>query len=264
MKGKRFHKLKKKIKTYKTKYVVTLFVITLVILGGIIIARSRYVLKSDVIGMASANAFYFNSYSLGESEKQINTNNIEFKLYNYEDALRVSDENINYEVKAEVITPENSSITTKILVNDQENNGGTLVGGKVSTDTIKVELDNYNTNMGEISVRVYAIATAPYTKTMSAVFNINDDENSQNYDLNLKNEDECENLLIRTYDYSGKLEINFNSDKVKVYDERKENVTISDNTVIIDVDNNSNYSIKFIKLTSEEIKLNEDISVKEQ
>lgn len=262
MKGKRSYKSKKKVKTYKTKYIVTLFIITLAVLGGIIIARSRYVLKSNVVGIVNSNAFYFNSQTLAETEKKINTNSIEFKLYNYEDALRCSGENIVYEIKAEIVTPENSNIVPKILINDNENSNGTLIGGIASTDTVKIELENYSTSMENVSVRVYAIAKDPYTKTMSAIFNVNGAENNQTYDLNLKDENECENLLIRTYDYFGKLEISFNSDKLKVYDERKENVIIAANIVTVEVGKNSNYSIKFIKLNSDEIKLNQDIFVK--
>ena len=260
MKNKKIH-VKKKIKTYKTKYIVAIFIVTLIILSGILIARSRYVLKSNVVGLIKADAFYFNSYTLDEGEKQINTDSIEFKIYNYEDALRTSEKDIEYEIKAEVITPKNSNITTKVFINGEEKSTGILTGGAKTTDTVEIKLENDEAITENVSVRVYAIAKSPYTKNIGAIYNIKKSNTTDNYEANLKTGNEYENLLIRTYDYSGKIELSFENSKLKVYDEKQENVEISGNIVTLMVNKNSNYSIKFIKLTSDTINLGKDIII---
>lgn len=262
MKGKRSYRVK--LKTSKTKYIVLLFILTLIILSGILIARSKYVLKSDVIGMIEADTFYFNSYTLSEIEKQISSDNIEFKLFNYEDALRASSANIEYEIKTEIVSPKDDGVTAKVTINGEEKSNGILEGGEQSIDTIKVEVQNNGTSVDEASVRVYAIAKSPYTKTISAVYNMKKNENSSvdgNYEVNLVSKEQYENLLIRTTSYSGSLKVTYDNTKLRMYDERKENIDISGNVVTINVNKSSNYSVKFVKLTTDKIELNKDITI---
>lgn len=264
MNEKGFHKSRKKTKTYKTKYMAILFIATLIILGGILIARSKYVLKSDTIGLIQADNFYFNSYTLGETEIQISSENIELKLFNYDDALRTSNANIEYEIKTEIISPKDENITTKININGEEKSSGTLIGGTQSTDIIKIEVENNGTSVDTATVRVYAIAKVPYTKTISAIYNMKKSEDPSgegNYEINLKSEEEYENLLIKTTSYSGTLKITFDNTKLKLYDEKKDNISLSGNIATINTEKSTNYSVKFIKLTSSKINLNEDIKV---
>lgn len=259
MQGKKHYN--NKIKQNKTKYLVLLVLLTFIILGGIVFSNSRYVLKSNTTKSINSDKFYFNSDSLGEKEKKYNMNSkiIEFQVNNYDDELRYSNVNIEYEVTTQLISTNNSNITIETYINGEQGKKGTLNGNQKAKDLVKVEIKGASEE-DNIELEISVIAKYPYSKKLSATYNIKKPETSdKEYEINLNKSNDYSNLLIRTYSYSGNLKIKFDKTKLVPYEEKQDNVTISDNYITINVKNNSNYSLKFI--TNNSIKLNEDIIV---
>ena len=67
-----------------------------------------------------------------------------------------------------------------------------------------------------------------------------------------------EKLIITTYDYNKTLKIEYEPTKLMLYTDGLNN---NDNIITINPKSNSNYEIEFIKLTSDEIKLNTDVRI---
>ena len=74
-------------------------------------------------------------------------------------------------------------------------------------------------------------------------------------------ETDYEKLIITTYGSAKKLKIKYDSTKLMLY---TDNLTNSEEGIILTTEENANYQIEFVKLTTDKIKLNtDDISIEE-
>ena len=148
----------------KTKKHMALFIISFVImiasltLGTVTLARYIRRISSD--GVIDPNKFYFESnlLTLDGASYELATDSITFDLKSYDDNLRHSEVDIDYEV----------SITCS--------DGGVQIPEATKSDTLpagksRVSIEYNGLVLGK-TYTVTASATAPYTKTISASFTL--------------------------------------------------------------------------------------------
>lgn len=161
-------KIKAKL-NIKSKARLILFVASLIAivasltLGAITFARYISEKKSDGVFVPSKFYFESNLLTLDGAEYDIATDSITFDLKSYDDNLRHSEVDIDYEVS---ITCADGGVTVPSGINTE----GTLAKG---ASRVSVQ---YNGLVLGKAYTVTASATAPYTKTISATFNLPDED----------------------------------------------------------------------------------------
>lgn len=201
----------------KKKRINLIFLISLMFLC--IIATysfSKYVIQISQIHIQEANNFYFKSNILDTQEKQYILNDwdgiskytIDANLCNYEDLLRINDEDIEYTVEA-------NSKTDGISVNIKTGSQGKLTGKVKSENKIQIEITSSRqfTKEEYAEVEIIVTSTKPYEKILMGTFKINV-ENIENYKTELKDEDEYAYLYITSYTFDKNLKISYDNTKI--------------------------------------------------
>lgn len=242
------------------KIVIFSTIITIIVLTFILQTFSKYVLKKQNFQAVVATRFYFESDLLSADGKNNDFYDwdgksiyeLEFNIMNYEDVLRYGSQDISYTVDVE----NNSNVNVKCFINEIETNNGVLTKGKQTSDKVKLTIEPNSVIANKESINVSVTSNSPYSKTLNGVFNIN--INKKEYTANLIEKKDYEKLIITTYDYNKTLKIEYEPTKLMLYTDGLNN---NDNIITINPKSNSNYEIEFIKLTSDEIKLNTDVRI---
>ena len=156
-------KFKKEIKT--KRQLVSLILILLAIVTTLtagIVTLARYVSKKTSDGLVTPSKFYFESNLLAvEAESyRVGTDTITFDLKNFDDNLRVSEVDIDYTVTIQCTDKS-------VVIPEGKNTSGTLSKGTKSS----VSVEYGGLTLGK-TYTVYAKATAPYTKILTANFTL--------------------------------------------------------------------------------------------
>ncbi|MBQ9011658.1 MAG: hypothetical protein IJ093_03315 [Bacilli bacterium] len=199
-----------------------------------------YILKNNNELVYGAKSFYFNSDLLiasGTNAKnytlQDGVDSITININNYDDKLRISEVNINYEV----------TLT---------DSAGAEVSKKTGTLTKNVKTDKAITfdNLDAGSYTVTAVATKPYHKILTANFHLQATNDNIEYSVTDIKNSQIVQLTVTTKDYSGNATITFpeniipdNTDPYfKNYDKQT-----NANAYTVNLQNNSEYTFKFFK-----------------
>lgn len=271
--GKRYkHKTKK---SNNNTLILFITILTIGIIGIIIGTKSKYVEKEEDTHQVNTSNFYFESNTLSEEEKEFDYNDwngqnkydIEFKISNYADELRISDDEIEYEISTQIIEPKSASnIQTECMINGETTNIGKFSKeqNKGKDDNIKVSITTNGEQINDgVTLKITATAKSPYTKTIQAIYKISVSD-KKTYEINLKDEGDYERLVIKTYYYSAKMKITYSEEKLILYKESIsfENATIENGIITIPLEKNSNYDFKFVKKqTGTTVELGKDIIV---
>lgn len=272
--GKRYRPKTKKSNTNNT-LILFILIITIGIIGIIIGTKSKYVEKEEDIHQVNTSDFYFESNSLSEEEKEYDYNDwngqnkydIEFKLSNYADQLRISDTEIEYDISAQIIEPQSTeNIKTECTINGVTTSTGKFEKNQTTgkDDEIKISITTNGEKVNDgVTLKVTATAKSPYAKTIQAIYKINVSD-QKTHDISLKDEGDYERLIIKTYYYSAKMKITYSEEKLILYKESIafENATIENGVITIPLEKNSNYDFKFVKKqTGTSVELGKDIKV---
>lgn len=148
----------------------------LIILAAAVIAMSggmaaRYIYQRSSVNPVAANQFYFTSDLLETPDENGNTKTytltpgtteITFELRNYEDALRWSGTDIEYQY---TVTQSGGTIPVA-------EDTGTISVKKGSSSTVPVKIANLATGTYDVTVT----ATKPFTKTLKGTFKIQNEK----------------------------------------------------------------------------------------
>ena len=134
---------------------ILIILIAFIALFGITLAR--YVMEKSEQGVVASDDFYFYSDLLKDASEKAEyyidpaKNTFQIKLMNYADALRITQKNINFTVSVENGSAEPAS--------------GTFNGSNKTESFVTITpVDNAE------DIKVTVTSTAPYEKTISAVF----------------------------------------------------------------------------------------------
>ncbi len=173
--------IKDKLRTRVRLILLMLLVIILIPVG---VTFSKYI--SDFIGnyLVKTSNFYFSSDKLGKPTITYNVNNwggvgtfkIEFELNNHKNNLLVSDSDIEYDIV--VSHPDDVSCTF-------ENVSGVIYTTEMTDkyELIVTPLRIFNTNES-VRIGITATSSAPYVKTLSAVYIITVGRKGIGYEIN--------------------------------------------------------------------------------
>ena len=231
----------------KSKVLIIVFLLSIIILTTIIsVTFSKYAIERKDTHILESDAFYFNS-SLTQQEYQLNewngkdAQNIEFNVKNYLDNMQITEQDIKYDIKAQItnedaqlinlkLKDENGSVVTTKEESDTENTTFTVSGLTLKADTTAEQIltiNNYsisispkNSELEEgkiINVKLQICSTEPYTKEITSnikltvhtvsnyVGNIIESDNGEYIKLNIKVNNPEKDLNIK-YDNT-KLEL---------------------------------------------------------
>lgn len=218
----------------KIKILIGIMVIILVVTGSIIPILAKYIKKINNNVQINSTDFYFTSdlldvpaingipatngtfpeYILGKG-----TNTITFNLNNYEDDLRFTTVDIDYEIKV-----TNSS---NIVVFEEN---GTL-NAISSKNSKKIDIASLSSDIYIVEVT----STSPYTKQLKGKFIIQDVDNDITYTVSDGLGSTVVMLTISVNDYSGNINIKW------------PNEVFPDNSdpLLKDAINTTNYTVNF-------------------
>ena len=249
-----------------------IFILALIILCSITIySFAKYVIEIPSIHVQSAKQFYFNSDTLQVENPQYllydwngeDTYNIKLNLNNYEDELRYTNEDIEYEI---IVTSENENISATTSL---ENNIGILKGATKSKQEISIFIDSKEIiSEGEaIEIVITANSTVPYEKTIMATFIVHVHK-SNKYEVSLLDENlQYTNLCIENKEQESNITIKYDNTKVTLdtNNELLEDMTITtegtQSRINIKLQRNSNYVLGFIKNSNVDVLLGTDIII---
>lgn len=245
------------------KYIFYILIFICIVTAVVVYTKAKYKANNYNAYVQNSEYFYFESDILTEKGNTISfadwngqgEYDIKFNLYNYQDLLRKNNINTEYEIETTVSTNNaTTTATSTTYINNENNTKGTLVGKNSSTDNVVIKLNNLKETDSPIEVKVTATSTYPYSKTISAVFEINK-STEKDYEVNVKDLGDYANLLIKTNSFNNKLKITFNSDILKLTAFNLKRDLTSDELagkyVILDVTENSEYQLEFIKMNTE-------------
>lgn len=161
----------------KKKTITTILAIFLIVSLCAATAYALYAGADESVHLLRSSSFYFESDFLSDSDIPVyyisnfktSTSKITFSLQNYMDELNVSETDISYSVSTdnENITAQTGTITV---------NGSTPV-----SQTVEISVPAACFTNGEATIRVTVTSTAPYTKTIEAIFVLQEYEGDINY-----------------------------------------------------------------------------------
>lgn len=188
-------KEKNAAKRNKNLYTIVgiLLVAVFLTVGGL---YAKYIYQKTVLGSVNSPKFYFVSDKLtkagAEHTLNADTESFEFRLFNYADSLRFSDDAINYTV---TVTP-NDGITVTPM-------SGSIVGGAVNEALIRIEgLENGKT------YTVTAVGNAGFKETLTATVTVKEGDKTLYKNLNL-DEDAYILLTVWTGSIEGEVTISY-------------------------------------------------------
>ena len=202
-----------------------------VIVGAVSVTVAKYQWKESEDILYAPASFYFSSDLLKEENTtytlQDNAGEISVVLKNYEDSLRVSSNDIVYQV---IIKKGEETLSS------QTKNGTITTAEKQETITFS--------GLSVGTYQVIATSSSPYQKSLSATFVIPD--SAVSFQTSVSNTSATSVLTIITNDYQGNLTISFPSGLVP------DNTNpllqgATGNQVVINVAKNSSYDLTFLK-----------------
>lgn len=206
-------------------------VATMAIAAGVTLARYANKHQSDTA--LTPKKFYFESTLLGLSENNLSynngTNSISFDLVNFADDERISEVDISYKVSVATSAAPETPV--------YQSNGTILIADRKATVSIP-DLEWGTTYTVTVN------ATAPYTKTLTATFNIPAKENS--FSSEIVDTGDIVYIKVTTGNYTGNVNLNWQNGYVpdNSYDPLRE-ATGTSHTVTLAP--NSSYSFRFFK-----------------
>ncbi len=238
----------------KIKYLIGIMITMLVLTSCIIPIIAKYIKTVENNIQVNSSNFYFASdlldvpatngtfpeYTLGKG-----TNTITFNLNNYEDDLRFTTIDIDYEIKV-----TNSS---NIVVFEEN---GTL-NSISSKNSKKIDIASLSSDIYIVEVT----STSPYIKQLKGKFIIQDVDNDITYTVSDGSGSTVVMLTISTNDYSGNIKIKWpnsvypdNSDPLLADAINTDNFTITFNSY-------SEYTFIFFKNDINNVFVNNDFEV---
>lgn len=216
------------------------FLILAGIFGGL---YAKYIDQESKKTKSVAENFYFTSDLLTEEGKNYTlsagTKKITFELRNFEDDLRSSDSNIEYQY---IVTKSDQEI---------ENKTGTITSGQDTGSKNTVTIDD-NLSAGKYTVT--AKATSPFTKTLKATFSIPEESSNVNFNISDKEESPYVLLHVSTEAYEGKIKISWPEGLIpdttnKAFEETKteSNDSYQSSNTTVQVTKYSSYTYRFFK-----------------
>ena len=131
----------------KKKNLVIMIFLIILIIGTLFIRKtfSRYVIERKGTHVQESTAFYFDS-NLKEQEYRINewngkdSQDIKFNVKNYIDSVQVTDEEIKYDIEAQIIDEDGDNINDEDLVSIEieDENGNNISKEKQDTNGNKI------------------------------------------------------------------------------------------------------------------------------
>lgn len=263
------------------KYIIFLLIAIAFVTVIIIFTRGKYVLEKSTDHIQNSEQFYFESDLLEVEEKSVqytfseeqkSAYDINFNIMNFQDAKRFNNFDTPYKIDVKIINPDSTiTVPYEIKINEKtydigdENNVDnqpSLAGNTKVTDNVNVKLDLSNVEK-DIELQITAESSSPYVKKLTKIFKI---KKEIPYETKLTDKGDYTRLSIKTNSYKGKLNISFNTTKLILEELYYDNNTITINnnigSKVLDVDENNNYEIDFIKKSnSDVITLNTDIKV---
>lgn len=195
----------------------------------------EFYFKSDLLEIPQTNGVY-PQYKLNEGETTIS-----FKLKNYLDEFRFSDNDIKYLVKI-----------TGII---EETKEGVITKG--SCNDVVVEFKDLTT--GTYTIEVTTLS--PYKVTLKADFIIKEEDNSFTYTVNDAVGSSIIQVIITTNSYEGKLNLEWPSDVLPDNTNELLKDAINTNNIYIDVTENAEYTLIFLKQDVDKVYSKSDIKV---
>lgn len=238
------NKIKKTINNKRLSLILTLgFVLLGLVLGLNGYTLAKYLMEDKSDKLYTAEDFYFTSdylqpmqnngeYILYTLQEGVDT--IQLQLYNYDDDLRSSEVDIEYEIYVD----GTKNTDGNLLVTDED--------GKVAISLENLVVDP-NTN--EKVYTVIAKAVSPYTKTIGARFKIVGTTDSIEYSAYGTAESPMMQLTVKTNDYSGNVVLTW--DKDHVYPDKTDSMlaqaAATSGTCSVLLSSNSEYTFRFFK-----------------
>ena len=239
----------------KIKILIGIIVITLVVTGSIIPILAKYIKKVNNNVQINSTDFYFTSdlldiqatngtfpeYTLGKG-----TDTITFNLNNYEDDLRFTTVDIDYEIKV-----TNSS---NVIVFEEN---GTL--NALSTKKSK-QFDI--TSLTSDTYIVEVTSTSPYIKQLKGKFIIQDVDNDITYTVSDGAGSTVVMLTISVNDYSGNINIKWPNGVFPDNSEPLLKNAINTTNYTVNFNSYSEYTFVFFKSDTSVVYTNTDFEVK--
>jgi hypothetical protein len=165
---------------------------------------AKYIQQSQADGSVKAKLFYFTSDLLDDQTHELSsgTTSISFTVGNNADQLRYSNVAINYTVK----------VSNEAGDTVYEKTDGSLTASEKSIDTITVGSEASPLTAGTYTVTVQGYTgdadNSGYKKTLKAVFKIQSEPSTVNYELDISNS-EYVLLTVWSQNYSGAVDITY-------------------------------------------------------
>lgn len=238
----------------RIKNLITILIIILVITCSIIPILAKYIKKVNTNMQINSTDFYFTSdlldvpasngtfpeYILGKG-----TNTITFNLKNYEDELRFSTLDINYEIKVTnssdtIVFEETGTLSTSLTKNSKQFNITSLI-----SDTYVVEVTS----------------TSPYIKQLKGKFIIQNVEDDIAYTVSDGAGSTVVMLTISVNDYSGNINIKWPDGVFPDNSDPLLKDAVNTSSYIVSFNSYSEYTFVFFKSDTTVVYTNADFEV---
>ena len=245
----------------KSIFFVFSLVLCILVISLIVKSLSKYIINQKDLHVGQSIPFYFESSIADVGNDKIYNNKewdgssplkINFNVKNYSNNLLKTNDNITYNVKAEVINDNGDVINDDNLelkvynsLNEVvlEDDICMLLGSDLKEDSYQLEINpkvDKLENGKKIKVKLIITSTVPYTKEINSIINI-EVNNLPSYNANLLDEKNKEYVTLN-------LKINKAQDIVINYDNTKlmldkSNYIVND----VEVDKNENTNLFTIK-----------------
>lgn len=195
----------------------------------------EFYFNSDLLEIPQTNGVY-PQYKLNDGETKIS-----FKLKNYLDEFRFSNIDIKYVVK----------ITGEVEKTEE----GIITGGSIN-DVI-VEFNDLTTGTYKVEVNT----VSPYNVTLKADFIIKEEDDAFTYTVNDAIGSSIIQVIITTNAYEGKLNIEWPANVLPDNTDELLKDAIGKNNFFINVSENAEYSLIFLKQDVDQVYSKTDIRV---
>ena len=237
---------KKQKKQGKVKWIGIFTLFAVLLIGGL---SAKYISEHKKDAGMTSSKFYFTSNYLETDTKKYDitdwSDGFDIELYNYDkdNESLVSEDDIEYTV----------SINNENWIYTDANKGKLKLGtdGNKNKQTIHIDPEQ-GAQKGDV-ITVTVKTTSPYQKTISATFTA---VSSREPDYTIEDKkDGSVSLVIKTNDYEGSVNINWNQN---IYDPDNTNKYMndwkdSDQTKALKVEKNTTYQLLFFKNVTTDI-----------
>lgn len=215
------------------------FLILAILFGGL---YAKYYYQESEKKAAIAENFYFTSDLLSKDGKDYtlasNTTQLTFELRNYQDELRSSESDIQYEY---TVKKDGTNITNDTGTISKKSDGG---------NENKITISNLSAGKYTIT----ATAKSPFSETLKADFTIPEESNGLNYTVNDSKQSAYVLLELSTDAYEGNVKIHWPDGVIpdstqKIFENTKnfQNDTYTAGNIMIQVKKYTAYTYRFFK-----------------